>query len=70
MLGIRDWKFTAPVFIGDTVRFRLTITGVRRTSSGDRGVVGRFFELLNQRDEVVQNGYIDILVRAKDRAAA
>lgn len=66
MLGIRDWTFTAPMFIGDTIRFRLTITDVRRTSSGDRGVVKRHFELLNQRDEVVQQGHIDLLVRARE----
>lgn len=66
MLGIRDWKFTAPVFIGDTISFRLTITDVRRTSKGDRGIVGRHFELVNQRDEIVQQGHIDILLRARD----
>jgi len=69
MLGIRDWTFTAPMFIGDTIRFRLTITDVRRTSSGDRGVVKRHFELLNQRDEVVQQGHIDLLVRARESVA-
>jgi acyl dehydratase len=69
MLGIRDWQFCAPLFIGDTVKFRLTIVDVRRTSSGDRGVVQRYFELLNQRDEVVQKGHIDIMVRARDSVA-
>jgi acyl dehydratase len=69
MLGIRDWTFSGPIFIGDTIRFRLTIEDVRRTSSGDRGVVKRFFEILNQRDEVVQRGYIDLMVRARDIAA-
>jgi acyl dehydratase len=68
MLGIRDWTFTAPLFIGDTIRFRLTIVDVRRTSGGDRGVVQRYFELINQRDEVVQKGHIDILVRAREKA--
>lgn len=65
MLGIRDWTFPAPIFIGDTIHFRLTIVDVRRTRSGDRGVVQRHFELLNQRDEVVQQGYIDILIRTR-----
>jgi acyl dehydratase len=69
MLGIRDWTFTAPMFIGDTIRFRLTITDVRRVSSGDRGVIKRHFELLNQRDEVVQQGHIDLLVRARETVA-
>jgi acyl dehydratase len=70
MLGIREWQFVAPIFIGDTVRFKLTIADVRRVSSGDRGIVQRFFELLNQRDEVVQKGYIDIMIRARDHAIA
>jgi acyl dehydratase len=70
MLGIRDWQFRAPLFIGDTVRFQLTITGVRRTSRGDRGVVERYFELFNQRDEVVQQGHIDIMVKARDAVSA
>ena len=37
MLGIRDWMFVAPVFIGDTLTFRLEIQGVRTTRTGDRG---------------------------------
>jgi acyl dehydratase len=68
MLGIRDWAFTAPLFIGDTIRFRLTIVDVRRARSGDRGVVQRYFELMNQHDEVVQKGHIDLLVRARETA--
>lgn len=70
MLGINEWKFTAPVFIGDTVHFRLKITDVRRTSKPDRGVVGRFFELVNQDDVVVQQGNIDLMIRSREYAPA
>ncbi len=66
MLGIRDWQFLAPVFIGDTIGFRLTITKVRRTRQGDRGVVERHFEVLNQDSTVVQAGHIDVMVRARE----
>lgn len=69
MLGIRDWRFLAPVFIGDTIRFRLTITDVRRTRRGDRGVVARHFEVLNQDDTVVQAGHIDVMVRSRATVA-
>ena len=66
MLGIKDWAFTAPVFIGDTIRLRLTIEDVRPSSSKpDRGAVQRRFDLLNQRDELVQTGRIDVLVRRR-----
>lgn len=70
MLGIRDWKFTAPVFIGDTVTLRMEIRGVHRTSKGDRGVVDRHFELVNQRGEVVQQGHIDLMIRSRDYSPA
>jgi acyl dehydratase len=70
MLGIRDWKFTAPVFIGDTVTLRMEIRGVHRTSRGDRGVVDRYFELINQRGEVVQEGHIDLMIRSRDYTPA
>ena len=70
MLGIRDWTFTAPLFIGDTVTFRMEIRGVKRTSRGDRGVVDRYFELLNQRGEVLQRGHIDLMIRSRDYSPA
>jgi acyl dehydratase len=66
MLGIKDWTFTAPVFIGDTVRLELTILDVRPSrSKPDRGIVERQFALRNQRAELVQTGRIDVLVRRR-----
>jgi acyl dehydratase len=66
MLGITDWTFTGPVFIGDTVHLELTIVGVRPSQSKpDRGVVERRFDLRNQRGELVQTGRIDVLVRRR-----
>jgi acyl dehydratase len=66
MLSVKEWNFPGPIFIGDTVRLRLTIQAVRPSSSKpDRGIVERQFELMNQRDEVVQSGRIDLLVRRR-----
>src|SRR5690606_5129991 len=61
MLEIEAWKFRAPIFIGDTVRLRLTIEETRLTSRGDRGIVRRRLELLNLRDEIVQTGIITVM---------
>ncbi|MFB9073153.1 MaoC/PaaZ C-terminal domain-containing protein [Citricoccus parietis] len=55
-LGVEDWKFLAPIFIGDTVRLRTTIQDARATSKPDRGVVTRLMELVNQDNTVVQRG--------------
>lgn len=68
MLGV-DWRFAAPVFIGDTLSFRLTIKGVRRISRGDRGVVQRHFELRNQRGDTVGEGRLDAMVRVRSAVA-
>jgi acyl dehydratase len=69
MLGITDWTFRGPVFIGDTVRLRVTILGFRRSSGRpDTGIVQRSLAILNQRGEIVQNGRIDLMLRARNSA--
>lgn len=66
MLGIKEWNFVAPVFIGDTVHLELSILGVRPSSSKpDRGIVERQFDLYNQNGDLVQSGRIDVLVRRR-----
>lgn len=70
MLGIKDWQFKAPIFIGDTLHFELEILSKRLTSKGDRGIVGRRFRLINQRGEVTQEGDIDIMLRLKQAQEA
>ena len=62
LLGIDEWRFTAPIRIGDTVRCRVEIVGARPTSRGDAGILDRRFELRNQHDEVVQEGRIGLMV--------
>ena len=62
LLGVDDWRFHAPVVVGDTLRVRITILATRVTSAGVSGVLERRFELINQRTEVVQSGSIPLLV--------
>ena len=61
-----NWRYLAPIRVGDALHFAMTITKCRRTSDGDRGVVNRHVVLLNQRDERVQEGTTAVLVRARD----
>ena len=67
-LGIEDWKFLKPVFIGDTIRLRWTVTEARLSSKPGSGVLKRRMEILNQRDEVVQTGTTAALVKARAQA--
>lgn len=65
MLGIKDWQFKAPIFVGDTLHFEMDIVSKRLTSNGDRRIVERKFRLLNQRGEITQEGDIGIMLRLK-----
>jgi acyl dehydratase len=69
-LGINDWNMRAPVFIGDTIRVREEITELRPSSSKpDRGVVRSRVQILNQRDEVCQDGDWLVLMSRNGDAA-
>jgi len=59
---VDEWRFRLPILIGDTVHCRIEILSVRPTSKGDTGVLERRFTVLNQRDEVVQEGRMDLMV--------
>jgi acyl dehydratase len=67
------WDYHAPIHVGDTVTYEMTITRTRRTSALDRGVVGRHVLVRNQEGAAVQEGTSTALVRARsaidDRAA-
>ena len=63
-VGLR-WKFKGPIKIGDTIRVRAKVTGKKETSKPDRGVVTLERRVVNQRDEVVQEGETDLMVERK-----
>ena len=62
LLGIDQWKFLAPVFIGDTLSCTVDILSARPTSSGRNGIVERLVTLRNQDGVVVQQGRMDLMV--------
>jgi acyl dehydratase len=51
--GYDRLRFIKPVFIGDTIRGRVTIKEKRDHKKPDYGVVVEALEVFNQRDEVV-----------------
>jgi acyl dehydratase len=68
LLGIDGWRYTAPVFIGDTLTCTVDILSTRRTSSGKTGIVERTVTLRNQHGEVVQQGRMDVMVLTRESA--
>lgn len=65
MLGIDNWRFRKPLFIGDTITARITISKLRLTSDGRRGIVDRWIEIINQNNDVVQDGQIGLMIRVR-----
>jgi len=62
---IREWKFSQPVFIGDTLRVRVMVNETRPVRRMGGGLVGLAVELLNQEDKVVQHGIWTVLVKGQ-----
>ncbi|HHW33663.1 MAG TPA: dehydratase [Paracoccus solventivorans] len=70
-LGVDEWKFLAPIFIGDTVTLRTTVVDARVSSSKpDRGVLIRRMDLINQNGHLTQTGLMRTMVRSRSTAEA
>ena len=63
-LGL-EWKFLAPVRIGDRVHVVVSVTEKNETRRPDRGIVRFSAALLNQKHEPVQEGAWTILIRKR-----
>jgi acyl dehydratase len=61
-----DWRFLAPVRVGDTVHCRMQVSAKRALREG--GVLVEKREIVNQRGEVVQEGEYKLLVARRPRA--
>jgi len=57
-----NYKFAGPILIGDTIRVRVRIQSKRETKNPDRGIVVEYVTMLNQRNEVVQEGEHGLMV--------
>ena len=66
--GALRWKFKGPIKIGDTIRVRAKVTDKKNGDQADRGVVTVERQILNQRDEVVQEGETELVVERRTSA--
>ncbi len=64
-LEISSWKFLAPNFIDDTVTVFVKVADKKETKKSDRGVVVFDLRLVNQRNEVAQQGLWTIMMLRK-----
>jgi len=56
------WSFAGPILVGDRIAARIRVLGKRLTKNPARGIVTLGFELVNQKNEVVQKGENDLMV--------
>jgi len=64
LLGV-TWEFQAPVRPGDTISANVTPLEARPSDTAGRGILRLGFEVLNQREEVVQRGSIVLLMQRR-----
>jgi len=61
-LGLTDWTFKAPLFIGDTIFVEVEILEKRPASSGDKYVLRRKLRLLKSDNTLCQEGIVAALL--------
>jgi acyl dehydratase len=62
-LGISDWRFVAPIFIGDTLFVNYRLAELRDSRSNPTQAIATFdVELVDQNDRVLQKGRKALLV--------
>jgi len=65
-----EWKFRAPIFIGDTIRVQVEVTKVREMKAAGGGFISFDLKVVNQDNTVTQKGEWTILVASKPPAGA
>lgn len=68
LTDIGEWRFMAPVFVGDAIALQMTIEGKRLLSAGDRGIVQRRMTLVNQHGKMVQQGSMGLMMWCQQAA--
>ncbi len=64
LLGV-SWEFHTPVKCGDTISANVTPLEARPSKTPERGILKIGFEVLNQKDQVVQVGSIVLLMQRR-----
>jgi acyl dehydratase len=69
-LGITDWKFAGPIYVGDTIFVNYTLADLRDSKSRPTQAIASFdVEVVNQDGTVVQRGRKALLVSKVPLAA-
>ena len=61
---IDGWKFSLPIFINDTIHVKVTVSALKPVRRLNGGMVTLEAEIINQKDQVVQRGFWQVLVKS------
>jgi len=64
---IEEWKFTKPVYLGDTIHVELEVVDVKPFPRLNGGMVTIQVEVINQRNEYVMKGKWSVLVASRQQ---
>jgi acyl dehydratase len=64
-MGIREWQFKEPVFVGDTIRVTTSVLEKEVRARGRRGVITWRRRIFKQDGKVVQEGVTQTLVEGR-----
>lgn len=60
------WDLKGPIKIGDTIRVEQKVTNKRETKKPGQGIVFFHVALMNQRNEVVQEGEWKVMIKCRN----
>ena len=63
--GIENWRFKAPIMIGDTIHCIARVAETKETGKRDRGLVMIDLDVINQRDESTMGGRLLIMMKRR-----
>jgi len=63
--GMNEWKFSLPIYLEDTIRVKVVVQEMRPVRRLGGGMVTFGVEVLNQADQVVQQGTWSLLVKSR-----
>lgn len=66
-LGLAEWQFRKPMFIGDTVHVTVEFLSCRITRDGSRYVAERRLSLVRHDGEIIQDGIATVLLKMPGR---
>jgi 3-hydroxybutyryl-CoA dehydratase len=64
-----EWKFKRPLLIGDTIYVRASVSRKREAKALQGGILVLDVAVVNQKDEVLQEGTWNVLMKSRPSAA-